>query len=220
VQQNCETLWSRAFWLKRCYLGEANEEQSVLVWLFGPPAVGKMTVGLELSRVTGIPLFHNHVSIEAVLPVFEFGTPQFNRLVASFRDQMFTEAAASDLPGLIFTMMWAFDIPNDLRFVEKQKAVFESEGGRAVFVELHAGLETRIVRNETDLRLSSKPSKRDVVASRERLVAADSRCQLDSKGSFPFADYLRIDNTDLAPDDVAEQIVDRFQLARAQSARE
>ncbi len=190
----------------------APREDKTLVWLFGPPAVGKMTVGLELSRLTGLPLFHNHVSIEAVLPVFEYGTPPFNRLVARFRDHVFEEAARSELPGLIFTMMWAFDIESDLRFVEKQKAVFEAEGGRAVFVELHASIETRIARNESELRLSAKPSKRDVAASRARLLAADSTYRLDSGGDFPFDAYLRIDNTHLEPVAVAEWIRERFHL--------
>lgn len=187
-------------------------QQKTLVWIFGPPAVGKMTVGLELSRITGIPLFHNHLSIEAVLPVFPYGTPPFNRLVGRFRDHVFEEAAASDLPGLIFTMMWAFDVEDDLRFVEKQKALFEAEGGRAVFVELHAPLEVRIARNESDLRLSAKPSKRDVSASRERLVAADSQYRLDSGGDFPFEAYLRIDNSDLEPGAAAELIAGHFGL--------
>lgn len=188
-------------------------QHKTLVWLFGPPAVGKMTVGLELKRLTGIPLFHNHVSIEAVLPVFAYGTPPFNRLVGRFRDHVFEEAARSDLPGLIFTMMWAFDIDSDLRFVEKQKALFEAEGGRAVFVEIQASLEARIARNESELRLSAKPSKRDVVGSRERLVAADSAYRLDSGGDFPFPAYLRIDNTDLAPSAAAELIATHFGLA-------
>ena len=80
---------------------------------------------------------------------------------------MFVEAAQSDLPGLIFTMMWAFDLPGELRFVEKQKSRFEAHGGRAVFVELQASLETRILRNETELRLSSKPSKRNVAGEKD-----------------------------------------------------
>lgn len=189
-----------------------KREQKTLVWLFGPPAVGKMTVGLELSRLTGLPLFHNHVSIEAVLPVFPYGTPPFNRIVGQFRDHVFQEAARSDLPGLIFTMMWAFDIGSDRQFVEKQKAVFEDEGGRAVFVELQASLEARIARNESELRLSVKPSKRDVAASRERLVAADSAYRLDSGGDFPFEAYLRIDNTHLAPSSAAAQIAAHFGL--------
>ena len=195
-------------------MADPKTPKKTLVWISGPPAVGKMTVGLELSEITGIPLFHNHVSIEAVLPVFEFGSPPFNRLVGRFRDEMFSEAARSDLPGLIFTMMWAFDLPSDLAFVEKQKALFESHGGRAVFVELTARLEERLRRNETELRISSKPSKRHVEASRKRLLAADEAYQLDSKGEFPFSQYLRIDNTKLSPRAVAEQIVDYFDLPK------
>jgi shikimate kinase len=51
-----------------------------LVILFGPPAVGKMTVGQELAKATGLKLFHYHVTIELVLNFFEFGTKEFSRL--------------------------------------------------------------------------------------------------------------------------------------------
>jgi hypothetical protein len=98
--------------------------------------------------------------------------------------------------------------------VEKQKALFESHGGRAVFVELTASLEERLRRNESELRISSKPSKRHLEASRKRLLAADDAYRLDSKGDFPFPQYLRIDNTNVSPQAVAEQIIDHFALAR------
>ena len=194
-------------------MGDGEQATKTLVWISGPPAVGKMTVGLELSRITGLPLFHNHLSIEAVLPVFEFGSPPFSRLVSQFRDAMFVEAARSSLPGLIFTWVWAFDQPSDLHFVETQKAVFEAEGGRAVFVELTASLETRLARNVTEPRLSSKPSKRDTEASRKGLIENDQTYQLDSNGDFPFAEYLRIDNTSLEPLAVARQIAAHFGLS-------
>ncbi len=193
--------------------------QSTLVFICGPPAVGKMTVGLELSALTGIPLFHSHVSIEAVLPIFEFGSPAFNRLVGGFRDRMFHEVAESDLPGLIFTIMWAFDLPSELAGVEKKKAIFESRGGRTVFVELCADLDTRVLRNGSELRLSAKPSKRDVDASQERLLASEDKYQLNSDGDFPFPEHLKIDNTHLEPRIVAEQIMARFDLPSAKSSK-
>jgi hypothetical protein len=185
---------------------------STLVFIIGPPAVGKMTVGLEISLLTGIPLFHNHLSIEAVLPVFDFGTEPFDRLVSGFRDQMFVEAAESDLPGLIFTYVWAFDHPDDLRFIEKQKAVFESRGGRAVFLELWADQETRLARNGTETRLTAKPSKRDVEGSGKRLVATDEQFKLSSEGDFPFPDHFWIDNRSLSPRAVAERTIKHFSL--------
>ncbi len=76
--------------------------------IFGPPAVGKMTVGLELEKLTGIKLFHNHTTIEPILKYFEFGSPAFNRLVKNFRRQIFNEVANSDLTGLAFTGFFRF----------------------------------------------------------------------------------------------------------------
>jgi hypothetical protein len=101
-----------------------------LVFLIGPPAVGKMTVGLALQDLTGLRLFHNHLSIEAVLPIFPFGSKPFSRLVGEFRVRIFEEVAESDLPGLIFTYVWAFDQPEDRHFVEKVKQIFEVRAGR------------------------------------------------------------------------------------------
>jgi shikimate kinase len=66
-----------------------------LVILFGPPAVGKMTVGQELAKATGLKLFHNHVTIELVLNFFEFGTKEFFRLNSLFRKEIFNAVAAS-----------------------------------------------------------------------------------------------------------------------------
>ena len=48
-----------------------------LIVIFGPPAVGKMTVGKELSRITKLKLFHNHMSIELVNKFFDFWNTKF-----------------------------------------------------------------------------------------------------------------------------------------------
>ena len=73
--------------------------EKTLAFLVGPPAVGKMTVGAALADLTGLRLFHNHQSIEAVLPVFDFGTPPFSRLVNGFRRRVFEEVAGRIFPA-------------------------------------------------------------------------------------------------------------------------
>lgn len=191
-----------------------------LVFLIGPAAVGKMTVGVELAKLTGFKLFHNHQTIDLVLPYFAFGSPPFNRLVHEFRRRIFEEVAASDLPGLIFTYMWAFDQPADHADIEAYSSIFRARGGAIRYVELQAPQAVRLARNETPLRLARKPFKRDLEFSRRNLVDMDARYQLDSGDRFKDrADYMKIDNSDLSPERVAELIVERFDFPR-DTARE
>lgn len=197
----------------------SQRPSKTLVVIIGPPAVGKMTVGRELSALTGLPLFHNHLSIEAVLPVFPFGSEPFGRLVSDFRRRVFSEVAASDLPGLIFTYVWAFDRPDDIRFVNELRAIFEDANGRSVFAELWADLATRIERNAEASRLAEKASKRDVAASRRRLLEAEERYSLSSGGRFPLPNHLWLDNTELPPGEAAERIATQFDLPRIAGTR-
>lgn len=188
---------------------------STLVFIVGPPAVGKMTVGHELAKRTGLRLFHNHHTIDLVLRFFPFGTPPFGRLVNEFRRRIFEEVADADLPGLIFTYVWAFDQPGDHAEVARLAQIFASRGGRVLYVELEAAQEERLRRNETEFRLAEKPSKRDVAVSRARLLEHDAAYRLNSAGEFEGrADYLRIDNTHLPPETVAGRIIDHFALRR------
>jgi len=143
-----------------------SQPPPTLLFIVGPPAVGKMTVGDEIARRTGFRLFHNHLSIEPVLRIFGFGTDPFHRLVHGFRLNVFEEVAGSDLRGLIFTWVWAFDLPSDAEAVERYSAPFRDRESRVLFVELEASLEERLRRNETAFRLSEKASKRDVASSR------------------------------------------------------
>ena len=186
-----------------------------LVFVVGPPAVGKMTVGHALAERTGFKLFHNHHTIDLVLRFFPFGTPPYQRLVGEFRRRILEEVAASDLPGLIFTYVWAFNDESDAAAVERYAAPFRARGGRVVFVELEATQAERLRRNETAFRMAEKPFKRDLAQSREQLLETDARYQLNSRGAFDGRpDYLRIDNTALAASSVAEQVVAHFALPR------
>lgn len=182
------------------------------VVIVGPPAVGKMTVGQALSDRTGFPLFHNHLPIEAVLPVFEFGSPEFNRLVSGLRRAMLREVKESDLRGLVYTIMFDFANPRETDFLGKLKSQFSPPAWRLVVAELEADLQTRLERNATPERLAAKPSKRDVDASRARLLAAEDRYQLNSSGTFPYAEHVKINNSTLMPEEAAAQIVEYFRL--------
>ncbi|WLR49533.1 AAA family ATPase [Halobacillus litoralis] len=177
-----------------------------LVLLFGPQAVGKMTVGQELEKLTGLKLFHNHMTIELLQPFFGFGEDMW-RLSQLFREEMFRTYAKSDQYGMIFTFIWAFNKQEDWDFVETIIDIFEGDGGVVYFVELQADMEERVKRNRTPNRLEHKPSKRDVEASEERMIASMDHLRMNTKdGEIKEKNYIKINNSELEPYVVAERI--------------
>ena len=181
--------------------------------IFGPPAVGKMTVGHALAQMTGLKLFHNHMTIELVLNFFPYRHPQFRRLVSDFRRRILEEVAVSDLPGLIFTYVWQLDDPDDKEQIDKYAALFRQNGGEVYFVELQADQAERIERNKTPFRLEQKASKRNIVGSEKHLLDVDTRHKLNTDNDFYYADnYIKINNTTLSPEETARQIVEAFSL--------
>lgn len=117
-----------------------------------------MTVGYALERLTGMRLLQNHMTIGLVLRFLESGTPPSGRLVDEFRTRIFEGVAASDLPGLIFTYVWALDHQRDKAFIDTACQVFRAHGADVFFVELWAALGERLWRNETEFRLAEKRS--------------------------------------------------------------
>jgi len=198
-----------------------TETRPTLVFIIGPPAVGKMTVGHELALRTGLKLFHNHQTIDLILPFFPFGSPPFGRLVGEFRRRILEEVASSDLPGIIFTYVWAFNLASDEAVVEEYSEIFRSRGGRVVYVELQASQDERLRRNETEFRLAAKPFKRDLEASRRQLLELDDQYQLNSRGKLAGkADYLHVDNTALSAAEVSERIIEAFGIRRVNGRRD
>lgn len=181
-----------------------------LVFIMGDAAVGKMTVGQELMKITELRLFHNHMTIEPVLEIFG----SFDgKTILELRDVIFRNFAASDRYGMIFTVMMAFDMQSDWDYLEHVKSIFAPYGTEFYYVELIAPQAVRRERNATENRLKHKPSKRDLEVSDRRLLRDDEnhRC-VSYPGEVPFDNYLRIENAELSAADAARRIKDRFGL--------
>jgi hypothetical protein len=182
-----------------------------LLFVFGPPAVGKMTVGRAIATASGFRLFHNHHVIEPLLDVFDFETPQFQSLMGEFRQRVLEEAASADI-DLVFTLVWALDSPEDVRGIRRHLAPFVDAGRQVALVELSAGLEARLERNRTELRLAEKKSKRDLEWSDDNVRGLE-RIQMNTGVPSPADEvvalfpHLRIDNTERTADDVAAEVL-------------
>ncbi len=103
-----------------------------LFFLYGLPGTGKLTIARELAELTGIKLFHNHLTVDLLLSVFEFGSVSFVKLRERIWLSVFEEAAA--LPAMIFT----FNPENSVRqsFIQKTVETIESRDGEVFFVEV------------------------------------------------------------------------------------
>lgn len=181
------------------------------VLLFGPQAVGKMTVGEELAAMTGLKLFHNHMTIELVSHFFPYDSPEGRRLVNLFRREIMEAVARSEFPGMIFTFVWALDQKEDWEYVRGITDIFARQGAEIDYVELEADLAVRLERNKSPHRLAEKPTKRNVSWSEAELLDCVRKYRLNSlPGEIPGDHFLRLDNTSLSPREAAERIYRRF----------
>ena len=181
-----------------------------LVFIIGDASVGKMTVGQELMKITDLRLFHNHMTIEPVIEIFGyFHGKSINR----WREVIFEELASRDSYGLIFTYMWAFDHKEDWDYVEHVSEIFRNKGSEVYYVELVTSQEIRLQRNITENRLKHKASKRDIEISTQRLINDDNRYRcISNEGEIPFDNYIKIDNSNLSAEIVANMIKEHFML--------
>lgn len=187
-----------------------GEKTMDLIILIGAGAVGKMTVGQELMKITDFRLFHNHMTIEPVIEIFGGFRGD---VIAKLRDDIFDAFLQTDYQGMIFTYMWAFDMQSDWDYIKKVSDRFEATGGTVYYVELVADRAVRVERNKTENRLKNKASKRDLVLSGARMLREETRYRLESlEGEIPFKNYLRIDNTNMEPAEAARLIKETFAL--------
>lgn len=185
------------------------------IMITGPHAVGKMTVGQALAKKMDYKLFHNHMSIDLVSQFFSFGSKPFNRLNTLIREEMFHEAAKSDMEGFIFTYIWAFDEASDCEYAQFVFELFESYGHEVYLVELEADFDIRLERNKTENRLANKPTKRNVEHSEKIFKMVEGQYRLNSrKNEIKRANYLRINNTHLQAEEVADQIIAHFNMTK------
>jgi RNase adaptor protein for sRNA GlmZ degradation len=176
-----------------------------LLFLYGSPAVGKLTVANEIAARTGFRVFHNHLSIDCILPVFDFGTKPFGKLIEIIRVETVREAARENV-DLIFTFCYAKDL--DDAHVEKITKTVEENGGEVCFVLLKAD------REELNKRVGEESRK---IMGKAKTVEMMNYFHetYDLCSPVPMRESLIIDNTNLSAAAAAKQIIAHFNLAEA-----
>ncbi|HEY4300191.1 MAG TPA: shikimate kinase [Candidatus Didemnitutus sp.] len=170
-----------------------------LIILHGPPASGKYTVGTELARLTGYRFFHNHLVVDTLLAVFEFGSPAFVQLRESIWREIFLRAAEGDMRGMIFT----FTPENTVR-PEFLRWLFEDLPARGVTIK-----SVRLLASEGEImRRLDSASRMNFGKLTDRNVLQ----RLQEAGSFS---EPRVPRVDLEVDTVKHAPFDAASLIRA-----
>ncbi len=180
---------------------ESRSSRHILV--YGPPAAGKLTVARCLAAQYGLKVLDNHVSVDAALRLFDFGTRPYADLVETLRVALLG-AAAREGVDVVSTLVYAH--PVDRGHVDRLVGTSQAGGAVVTFVQLLPG------RSVLEQR-TSEPSRAESGKIRE---VATLRRLLDSYDlSTPIhPGDLSIDNSDLHPEEVAALIGQEFGLTR------
>jgi len=174
-----------------------------LILLYGSPAVGKLTVANEIARKTDFKVFHNHLTIDAVEPIFDFGTESFWKLVHSFRVETVAEAARVG-QNLIYTFCYAKD--SDDAHVRLITETIEENGGEICFVLLVCE------KSEIEKRVNEE-SRKEYGKVNNTTILRELWDKYDLFSPVPERESLIIDNTNLSPKATARKTIEHFNLA-------
>jgi broad-specificity NMP kinase len=168
-----------------------------LIFIYGDPGTGKLTVARELQKLTGFKLFHNHLTVDLASSLYGYDNPDYFDYVRSLRLEAFERAAKANI-SLIFTF-WYSSISQPS--VEKYKHAIESQSGKVLFVRLHCRPEILKERVVSASRQNWKISS-----------VADLRSALENMGDVIPDTHLEIENSELSPEVVAREIVEKLEL--------
>jgi len=171
-----------------------------LIFIYGAPAVGKLTVANELAAQTGFKVFHNHLSIDCIEPIFPFGTKSFWKLIDLIRVETIAEAARVG-QNLIHTFCYAKG--SDDEYVAQITKTVESNDGEVCFVLLTCE------KGELEKRVLEESRKR-VNKANNLEILHEILNKYDLFSPVPERESLCIDNTSLSPSDTARRIVKHF----------
>ncbi len=172
-----------------------------LIFLYGPPASGKLTIAEKLSEKTGIALFHNHLSRDLVKDLYGEKLKDNYALVDRIRFDVL-DYCAKNQTDLIFT--YVYEGSDDDENVRDFIRTIESNGGNVLFVEVTADREDLINRVDNDSRKKFKKLVDPVIM---RNITEDM-----SVYSIPFVESLKINTSVLSADESVDVIVNEFSL--------
>ena len=168
-----------------------------LVYLYGPPGVGKLTIGRAVAEGTGFRLFHNHLAVDLAAALFPRETPAYFDLIREVRGAGFT-AAAREGVSLVATGVHRNTDAYIVAMRRLMTPVLEL-GGKPLFVQLTCERDEWLRRVQSADRVLLKKIT-------DPAFAVSFMERFDLLTRMPFEPHLTIDTTHHQPAEVARQI--------------
>lgn len=173
-----------------------------LLIIFGPPAVGKTTIGKIIEQKTDFKLFHNHMVMDGIMHLFGNGTPSEDKLSRIVRENIINESAETGT-NLIFTYAWNFEKEKGKINIDTYKKIYESKGGEVLFAELVAPIGIRFQRADDPTRNKEKY----YAPNKDRVLALEETHNFQSPEPFFYKNYIKINTEDKIPEVIAEELI-------------
>jgi len=172
-----------------------------LIYIYGPPAVGKLSVGKELAKLTKFKLFHAHLTADYVSSIFPLRDDITNDLKCKIAYIMFEEASKHDI-NIIFTKVY---YPNDKNFVKKVIQIIEKYNGEVLFIKLYCKPEKLYKRVTQNSRKAFDKVKK--INHLKKILKKDNHFE-----TIPFKKSLIINNDNILPKECAKKIKEYYNL--------
>jgi shikimate kinase len=174
-----------------------------LIFLYGPPASGKLTIGKILHDKIGYKLFHNHMLVNVLKEIFGYNNPSRRKLIREFRLKIVEEAVQNNI-NLIFTIGTAGE--NLFAHYDEIVEIVKKNGGEVCFVHLFADKETLLYRvNDMTREELGKNFSADVL--REKMFHYPEMFDM-----YPKVEHLTIDTGSTTPMNAALKIKQYYNL--------
>lgn len=123
-----------------------------IIFLFGRPGTGKLTIAEYLTAETGYSLLHNHSVVDLATSLFPFGTPAFVSLRERLWHLTIDAALKARMGGIIMTFAPEETVTEE--FIPSLQKRVSAGGGTLHFIQLKCSNE------ELERRLGSESRER------------------------------------------------------------
>src|SRR3989344_4569884 len=186
---------------------KSSSKKPIVIFIYGPMAVGKLTVSKILHKRLGFRLTHNHAINDVVQDLFKHGSSESGNAKLHFRNYLMEEAVKAKI-SYITTYCYNHDFvyPNGLKeedFVQNLKKKLEKLGAKFLPIHLKASPEELLKR-------VSASSRRAFRKLKSKKIMREHLRDLDFSTSPKLKNNLIIDNSNISPSKVADMIIKHF----------